>query len=160
MRDAQLYGRQLQRADDGLLIIGVARVYHAAQHAPNKNISPRYNLGTGIYVAEHDYIACMMYRLAGTDGAPKEEGILRLTRIFLCLQLSLGLVGRFLKRQSDCLCLSDDLRDLLKRPDRHLIVCKQIFELDALAYTQMPARGIYRQRGTTKKGRCLRQSIG
>src|SRR6266496_2092217 len=144
MRDTQLYRRQLQRTYYSLLIVGIARVDHTTQDAPHKNISPCYDLGTRIHVAEHYYVASMMNSLAGTDGTPQEESVFRLAWIFLCLQFGFGLVKRLLKWQCDRLCLIDDLRSLFERPDRHLIVCKKIFELNALAYTQMPPSSIYR----------------
>src|ERR1700681_1181257 len=75
--NTQLYRSQQKRTDYRLLIVGIARVYHAAQHAPHDDITTRHNLRAGVDITQHNDIAAMMNSLSRSHCPAQEQGIIR-----------------------------------------------------------------------------------
>src|SRR5579859_1707669 len=59
--NAQLHGREVQRADDGFFIAVRARVDCSSQMAPHEHAAPGDNLSARIHVAVHDDVALVAH---------------------------------------------------------------------------------------------------
>src|SRR4030042_4138111 len=71
--NAQLHGRQVERAHDRAFVAGRPGMDRAAQAAPHDYVSPGDDLGPGVDVAAHDHVAVEVDAVAGTQGPVHQQ---------------------------------------------------------------------------------------
>ena len=79
--NAQLRGRKIERADDGIAVPFRTGMDHTTQASPHHHVPARNDLSTGVYVTHNDDMPCELNSGSRTKGAMEEQRRL-FTQIF------------------------------------------------------------------------------